>query len=47
VRRKIKKEPPIALELKQYAFPTADEKESLTDEDLTVKGDVVAEFWTF
>ena len=47
VKRKIKKEPAIAMELKQYTFPTADEKQNLAEEELTMKGDVVAELWTF
>jgi hypothetical protein len=46
VKRKTKKEPAIAMELKQYTFPTSDEKDKLAEE-LTLKGDVVAELWTF
>ena len=34
------------MELKQYTFPTADGQEKLAEE-LIVKGDVVAELWTF
>jgi len=34
------------MELNQFMFPTALEKDEPTDE-LALKGDVVAELWTF
>ena len=47
VKRKMKREPAITMELKQYMFPTTDTKENLDEGELTVKGDVVSELWTF
>jgi len=46
-KRKIKKDPAIAIELKKHLFLTADRKEQIPEEAITVQGDVVTELWTF
>jgi len=46
-KRKIKKDPAIAMELKKYLFLTADQKERISGEAISVQGDVVTELWTF
>jgi len=46
-KRKIKKDPAIAMELKKHLFLTADQKEQIPEEAITVQGDVVTELWTF
>jgi len=47
VKRKIKKDPAIATELKKYLFLTAGQKEQIPEEAISVQGDVVTELWTF
>lgn len=46
-KRKIKKDPAVAMELKKYMFLTDDQKEQIPEEVISVQGDVVAELWTF
>jgi hypothetical protein len=46
-KRRIKKDPAIAMELKKHLFLTADQKEWIPEEALNVQGDVVTELWTF
>ena len=45
--RKIKKDPAVAMELKNYPFLTADQREQVPEEAISVRGDVVTELWTF
>lgn len=47
VRRKIKKDPAVAMELKKHLLLTADQKEGVSEEAISVQGDVVTELWTF
>jgi hypothetical protein len=35
------------MELTQITFPTTNEKQKLAEGEIVVKGDVVAELWTF
>ena len=45
-KRKIKKEPPLAFELRKSIFPSRRDKE--TEDDIPSIGtDVVSELWTF
>jgi hypothetical protein len=46
-KRKIKKDPAIAMEFKNLVFLTADHKEQIPEEAISVQGDVVTELWTF
>jgi len=46
-KRKIKKDPAIAMELKKHLFLTADQKDQIPEEAISVQGDVVTELWTF
>jgi len=46
-KRKIKKDPAVAMELKKYMFLTADQKVQIPEEAISVQGDVVTELWTF
>jgi hypothetical protein len=46
-KKKIRKEPAMSMELKQYTFPKAAEKAELPEEEFILKGDVVSELWTF
>jgi len=47
VKRKVKKDPAIAMELKKHLFLTAEKKEQIPEEAITVQGDVITELWTF
>lgn len=47
VRRKVKKDPAVAMELKKYLLLTADQKEEISEEVISVQGDVVTDLWTF
>jgi U3 small nucleolar RNA-associated protein 19 len=47
IRREIKKDPAIAMELKKHLFLAADQKEEISGEAISVQGDVVTELWTF
>ena len=46
-KRKIKKDPAIAMELKKHLFLTAEQKQQIPEEAITVQGDVVTELWKF
>jgi hypothetical protein len=46
-KRKIKKNPATAMELKKHLFLTDDQKEQITEEAIAVQGDAVTELWTF
>lgn len=46
-KRKIKKDPAVAMELKKYLFITEDQKEQVPEGAISVQGDVVTELWTF
>lgn len=46
-KRKIKKDPAVAMELKKYMFLTEDQKEQIPEGGTSVQGDVVTELWTF
>ena len=47
IKRKIKRDPAFAMELKKHLFLTADQKEEIPEEVISVQGDVVTELWTF
>jgi hypothetical protein len=46
-KRKIKKDPAVAMDLKNHMFLTPDQKEQIPEEAISVQGDVVTELWTF
>jgi hypothetical protein len=46
-KRRIKKDPAVAMELKKHMFLTADQKAQIPEEAISVQGDVVTELWTF
>ena len=46
-KRRIKKDPAYAIDLKKYMFLTADQKEKTPEEAISVQGDAVTELWTF
>ena len=46
-KRKIKKDPAVAMELRKYLFLTAEEKGQIPEEAISVQGDAVTELWTF
>lgn len=43
----MKTDPAVAIELKNYTFLVADQKEQIPEEAIGVRGDVVTELWTF
>jgi hypothetical protein len=47
VKRKIKKDPAVAIDLEKHLFLVADQREQVPEEALNVQGDVVTELWTF
>jgi hypothetical protein len=46
-KRKIKKDPATAMEINKLLFLTADQKEQISEEAISVQGDVATELWTF
>ncbi|KIJ38924.1 hypothetical protein M422DRAFT_32988 [Sphaerobolus stellatus SS14] len=46
-KRKIKKDPPMAFELKKNLFPASVEEKETDDEVVTIPTDVVTELWAF
>ena len=43
----MKNDPAVAMELKNYTFLDADQKEQIPEEAINVRGDIVTELWTF
>jgi len=46
-KRKIKKDPAVAMELKKYLYLTAGQKEQIPEEEISAHGDMVTELWSF